>query len=235
MVIQLSDPAAYGESGGVSGQSRAIELGAATSPVTVMGPLRDIINGEKQVWGKRCPYVSLPFCPLYLPPSQLSLLIPVLVPSSPSSSPACPSSTQEPTMGGLSSISPRISLFSLSPSHRWLLAIGYPLWLWLARSAAPLASLPSSSFTCITEGRGWGRQCPSRSPALLPSFYISPVFSPALWSCSPDALLLYTFLNWLRPCMAHTWAEMPIHGHLHLYTQSDVYTSTWVTRGGSPR
>lgn len=99
---------------------------------------------SSQVWGKRFPYVSLPFCPLYLPPSQLSLLIPILVPSSPSSSPACPSSTQEPTMGGLSSISPRISLFSLSPSHRWLLAIGYPLWLWLARSTFSLFLHPLS-------------------------------------------------------------------------------------------
>lgn len=34
------------------------------------------------VWGKKLPYVSLPFCPLYSPPPQLSLPIPVLVPSS---------------------------------------------------------------------------------------------------------------------------------------------------------
>lgn len=109
--------------GGGSGQSRGIELGAATPPATVVGPLRDIINREKQSRvGKRLPYVSLPFCPLYPPPPQLSLPITVLVLSSPSSSPAHPSSTQEPAMGGISSISPRVSFFSPLLLHHWPLA-----------------------------------------------------------------------------------------------------------------
>lgn len=190
---------------------------------------------SSQVWGKRFPYVSLPFCPLYLPPSQLSLLIPVfLFPPPPPLAQLVPPPRRS-LQWEASPPSPPKFVYFLSPlptAGYWLLAtLSGCGWL-----AAPLASLPLSSFTCITEGRGWGRECPSRSPALLPSFYISPVFSPALWSCSPDSLLLlYTFLNWLTPCMAHTWAEMPIHRHLHLYTQSDMYTYTWVTRGGSHR
>lgn len=55
---------------------------------TSSGTLRDIINGRiNRVWGKRLPYVSLPFWPLYPPPLQLPLPIPVFVPSFPSSSP----------------------------------------------------------------------------------------------------------------------------------------------------
>lgn len=144
--------------GGGSGKSRGFELGAATSPATVVGRLWNITNGEKQLGvGKRLPYVFLSAPSIYphpicLFPSQFSFSPPPI---------AHPSSTQEPVMGSLSSVSPRI--FFPSPSFPPL-ATGYPFCLWLM---APLAS-SSSPSTCIVEGRGWGREGQSRSSVLFP-------------------------------------------------------------------
>lgn len=127
--------------GGVSGQSRAIELGAATSPVTVMGPLRDIINGEKQSGGGRGAHMSLflsapSICPL---PSCL-FSSPFLFPPLPPLAQLVPPPRRSLQWEASLPSPPEFLYFSLSPSHRWLLAIGYPLWLWLARSAVSLSS-----------------------------------------------------------------------------------------------
>lgn len=163
-------------------------------------------------WEKRFPYVSFPFCPLpsCLFPSQF--LFP----------PTYASSTQEPAMGGLFSISTKISFFLLSLSHHWLLVIGHHLWLRLAHS-----TFNFSSF--IHFHMHFCREDPSRSSALLPSFWISPVSSPALWSCNPDPLLLlYTFFNWLRPYMAHAHGQRcpPTGTYTHTYNQAIyIYTS----------
>lgn len=107
------------------GLIRGIELGAATSPATVIGPLTDIINGEKQSGMGEDTVMSL-----YLSaPSNhcfpSSLPIPVLVTASPSSSPACPSSTQEPALeASLSSPQDFLLFFSSFPTTGyWLLAM----------------------------------------------------------------------------------------------------------------
>lgn len=229
MVTQPSGSAAYGESGRGSGQSRGIELRVATSPATVVDPLRDTINGRSsEAWGRASHMSLFLSAPLHPPPPQLSLPITILVPSSPSSSPAHPSSTQEPDMGGLSSISPRISFSSPLPFP--LLATGHRLWLWLLslRLMAPLASPPSCPSTASLKGEaGAGRVLPGAQLFFLTLGITCVLACPLELQARPTAALA---LDWLRPCTAHTRADMPIHRHPHLYNNQATYMDTWVSR-----
>lgn len=179
--------------------------------------------------GKRLPYVSLPFCPLHPPPPQLSLPITVLVPSSPSSSPAHPSSTQEPAMGGISSLSPRISFSSLL-LHPWPLAT-------LSGSGSSLLSgsqhlwplllhlLPHASL----KGEAGAGSVPPGSRLFFPrsGYHLGPHL---LSAASDPALLSHTSLNWLRPCTAHTQAGMPSTGTYPQTHNRPTYSYTWGSR-----
>lgn len=122
--------------GGGYGLLRGIELGAATSPATVIGPLSDLINGEKQSGmgeetvmslylsapSNQCfPSCLFPSQFLLLPPPPLAQLVP----------PPLRSLHWRPLFH-----LPGISYFS--PLLFPLLAIGY--WQWLAHGTFSLSS-----------------------------------------------------------------------------------------------
>lgn len=161
-------------------------LGAATSPVTVICPLPDIINGRSfRAWGKRLPYVPLPFYPLSPPPPQLSLLFPsqFLLPLPPPLSQLIPPprrSLQWESSPPLLSISLISSPFS-TIGH-WLSSLALDS---LSEGLTePLASLSSSPSTLIVEGRGWGREGSSRSPAVSLTLNFTCVYPCLPWSCN---------------------------------------------------